>query len=109
MTDSNETIPIGYENLIVQLMEVIDKNQQMLLDMHKILTPLLTPRFDYPSLDEKKDAVKMTAAEKTHVTGILQQVVKDRENLARKTVLIEKLQDLLDAHYGWENENGIDD
>lgn len=32
-----------------------------------------------------------------------------RENIRRKTVLINRIQDLLDGHYEWENENGIDD
>jgi hypothetical protein len=51
----------------------------------------------------------MDADEKAQVTDVLKQIVKDRENLARKTALIEKIQDLLDAHYGWENDNEIDE
>ena len=58
---------------------------------------------------DSNETPQLTSEEKNNITGILKQIVKDRENLARKTVLIEKIQGLLDAHYGWENENAIDD
>lgn len=107
MTDANEIPELTSEELITRLLELAYKNQEILIEMNvglqKFLTRLSTPRFDNPSLDEKKHDLT------PNMTGKLKQIVKDRENLARKTVLIEKLQDLLDAHYGWENENGIDD